>query len=687
MIPPEHITSNHDKSSQHVDGTQPSNGPAQPDDINSTPPLPHDGQVTGLPGIFYQPSTGQASAPQPITTGPIHSLKPGRSGFISLPGRTQSSPMTPVHTKPIVANEEKQPWRALHQAAHFTVWTLTPPFIQRPTLPLKHATLPCNVHSRVTQHRIAHSTTRLMPGLQPYLAARPLYRTSGGRWLEIFLLTIALFLTGLVHIYNLFDYPQYEMDEGTYMASAWSILQGQITPYPYGYGHPPLAWLQLGLLVQPLGGFFTFGSALNAGRVVMLAYLLGSTILVYLIVRHLGGGRGTGLLALIIFAISPLSVVYHRQVLLDNISTFWLLLAIYFLISHGQHLLFVFLAALALGCSILSKEVFLFFLPATLYTVWLVTTPFQRKFAMVNFLYVVLATGSTFLLLATLKGELFPYSWQLPGDTHPHLSLIQTYIEQSQRGTLEGSVTGAFTQWLRADPILTLCSFIPALFNLTVHFKRRGHRLMALFTFSFWLLLLRGGVVLPFYFIPLIPLAAINTALALESLSQRIEKAARLPILHLALPGCLIIILLGYNSQYMPALFTQHPTSAQHEVVNWIRDTIPQDAFIVINSYLYMDLHVPGGAGTRGDATYPLAHMHFNVASDPEIRHTLLKNDWRHIDYLVVDNDMLIDINTRPEMDLLKEALHHSKLRAQFHTDTQVRAMTISIYEVQPAST
>src|SRR6266513_2404475 len=181
-------------------------------------------------------------------------------------------------------------------------------------------------------------------------------------WLEAVLVVLSLATAFVFHAYNMFNYPRYELDEGTYISNAWAITQGLVSPYPYGYGHPPLAWMQIAAWMQLTGGPFTFGNALNSGRVFMLFYAVGSALLVYLIVRRWSGSLSAALLALIIFSLSPLSVTYQRQIYLDNIATFWLLLSLYFLAVSDIRLLFIVLAAISFCIFVLSKVIMLFLL-------------------------------------------------------------------------------------------------------------------------------------------------------------------------------------------------------------------------------------------------------------------------------------------------------------------------------------
>src|SRR6266480_6701001 len=348
--------------------------------------------------------------------------------------------------------------------------------------PLRKPTGNTIVAPKVMPHqetRIADSDTRLMPNVTLNTAkqtrALPL-----PTWLEAVLIVLSLATAFVIHAYNMFNFPRYELDEGTYMSNAWAITQGLISPYPYGYGHPPLAWMQIAAWIQLTGGPFTFGNALNSGRVFMLFYAVGSALLVYLIVSRMSGSRVAGLLALAIFSFSPLSITYQRQIYLDNIATFWLLLSLYLVVISRSRLLYIVLAGVSFGICFLSKEVFLIALPAMVYAAWLYTTKFQRKFGLVAFTYAILALCSIFVLLAVLKGELFPYSWHLPWDTHNHLSILDTFVGQAQRGQTGGSFIESWITWVQNDPLFIVLSVVIPAFNLAYGWWSRKHLMLAL---------------------------------------------------------------------------------------------------------------------------------------------------------------------------------------------------------------
>jgi 4-amino-4-deoxy-L-arabinose transferase-like glycosyltransferase len=586
--------------------------------------------------------------------------------------------------------------------------------------PLRKPTGNTTLMPKVMPHqetRIAGSDTRLMPNVMLNTAkqtrAIPL-----PTWLEAVIVILSLAATFAVHAYNMFNFPRYELDEGTYISNAWAITQGLISPYPYGYGHPPLAWMQMAAWMQITGGPFTFGNALNSGRVFMLFYAVGSSLLVYLIVRRWSGSRSAALLALIIFSLSPLSITYQRQIWLDNIATFWLLFSLYLLAVSNSRLLFIVLAAISFGISVLSKEIMLLFFPVMLYAAWLHTTKFQRKFSIVSFIYIVIAICSGFVLMAVLKDELFPYTWHLPWDTHPHLSMLDTFVGQAQRSQSNGSFITSWATWLDNDVFFIVCSIAAPLFNLVYglwnrrrlllhmilsvppfRFPNQGLRnklrsrdaikvpdknlLISLLAISFWLLLVRGGQVLSFYIIPLIPLVAINFAMALNTILSWPGKLVRFDVVRAVLLAIVIVAVIPYDIKATGFRFYQHPTSAQQQALVWVRTHVPHNSFIVINSYLYLDLRIPGGQGIGDGAPYPHAEVYWNVAGDPELHQQALDNNADRIDYIVADSEMLHDIQTvGGDMGIIDDALKNSVLRAEFRADDHNLQIVIQVWQV-----
>ena len=537
------------------------------------------------------------------------------------------------------------------------------------------------------KEQIAYSQTRLMP--QVDLEA-PTTRKGIPipAWLEISVVVIGLLISLTTHAINMFNFPLYEQDEGTYMAAAWAIQHGQLWPYAYGYGHPPAGWIQIAFLLNFVGGIFSFGNAINTGRVLMLLYTTGMALLIYLIVRRMTGSRVIAMVGLLIFAFSPMSTTFLRDVLLDNIGAFWFMLSLYLLVISESRLLYITLAGMAFGIAILSKETFVMFIPGMIYGVWLNTTRFQRKFALVAFIYTFAALGSSFVLMAILKGELFPYTpggW-FPWDQHPHLSLLSTYAGQVSRGQSQGSIEESISQWLQSDALLVLVSGGSIIFNVIVGWWKRQQFLFALLAICYWLLLLRGGVVYAFYIIPLIPLSVVNVVLAIDTILSGIIRVVRFEPVRVVLALAALALILSHDvsSASWSYVYTQHPTSAQNDALLWIRQHVPRSDFIVINSYLLTDLRATGGEGVGDGAPYPYANVYYNVVSDPTIRDAILHRNWNNIDYIVVDPAMLADIQTgiTGNYGLLKQAFDHSVEVAQFTAPDHNYQTSIFIYKV-----
>jgi 4-amino-4-deoxy-L-arabinose transferase-like glycosyltransferase len=128
-----------------------------------------------------------------------------------------------------------------------------------------------------------------------------------------------LIIAGVSHGFNMFNYPYYENDEGTYMSQAWSLLtRGELAPYTYWYDHAPGGWILIALWVKLTGGFFTFGASVNSGRVLMLILHLLSTALLYFIAKRLSKSTYTGIIAVFMF--------FHFLLwrFIFNVGCFWI---------------------------------------------------------------------------------------------------------------------------------------------------------------------------------------------------------------------------------------------------------------------------------------------------------------------------------------------------------------------------
>src|SRR5438105_7056996 len=247
--------------------------------------------------------------------------------------------------------------------------------------------------------------------------------------LERVLLLASLLMGAISHGYHLFLYPLYITDEGIYMQQAWSVLrEGQLSPYTYSYDHAPVGWLVLAGWVSILPHQFqAFGNSINTGRVLMLLVHIASVFLLFQIARRLSGSLIAAVVACFLFSLSPLAVFYQREVLLDNLMVFWLLLSLYLATSDDRRILTPLFSGLALGFSVLTKENAIFFVPVVAYLLYSkVRRRHNYRFALSFWLFGMLAIISLYFLYAGLKNELLPSHLNFNLNTQPadHVSLL-----------------------------------------------------------------------------------------------------------------------------------------------------------------------------------------------------------------------------------------------------------------------
>src|SRR6266699_5036119 len=308
----------------------------------------------------------------------------------------------------------------------------------------------------------------------------PAARTSS-RWivLERVLLLISLVTGAISHGYHLFLYPLYITDEGIYMQQAWSVLrEGQLSPYTYFYDHAPAGWLLIaGWVVFLPHQFQTFGNDINTGRVLMLLVHVASTFLLFQSTRRLSGSLIAAVVACFLFNLSPLAIYYQRQVLLDNLMVFWLLLSLYLATSEDRSILTPLFSGMALGVSVLTKENAIFFVPVVGYLLYgKVRQRYNYRFALTYWCFGVFSIVSLYFLYAVLKNELVPshFSFNLNQPPADHVALLYTIWQQLHR--TQGSIldphslfwTFSLGTWLPKDTFLLAGGIGAALINLFI---------------------------------------------------------------------------------------------------------------------------------------------------------------------------------------------------------------------------
>jgi hypothetical protein len=208
--------------------------------------------------------------------------------------------------------------------------------------------------------------------------------------------------------------------------------------------------------------------------------------------------------------------------------------------------------------------------------------------------------------------------------------------------------------------------------------RQRLIGVMGVMTLSLYAFLGRGGEVIGFYLVPLLPLLALNVALVfglaatklktfIDSLGGHAVIGRTIQLMTIA--PCLIGILGGYFSPNLGfqsnhfLLWNSDQTDAQVQAIEWVEEHVPPDSKVIIDCYMWTDLHDTGNFAKN----YPFAHWYWKVDLDPAITKGVFHNNWRNIDYIVTTDQMVNDVPAN-HLLLMEQALVHSTLLAHFDT-------------------
>ncbi|MET7765136.1 glycosyltransferase family 39 protein [Streptomyces sp. NPDC005393] len=517
-------------------------------------------------------------------------------------------------------------------------------------------------------------------------------------------LVFALFTGLLTHGYHLFRYPLYLTDEGIYMQRAWSLVrETRLSPYTYDYDHAPVGWITLAGWVFPLPKQFeTFGNAINTGRFLMLLVHVACVYLLFEITRRLSGSVLAASIAAFFFNVSPIAVYFQRQVLLDNLMMFWLLLSLFVLLRREVTIRSVFGGGLALGIALITKENALFFVPSFLYLLYrrIKGSP-SHRFTRTLWPFAAAAPIGGYVTYALLKNELLPsgFDFDLNNPPADHVSLLYTLWWQLNRnqGSLLSHNGLLHTSWLVRDSFLLIVGLGAMVISLWWGLRDRqrnlGFLIAGTLAFGYAFYLLRGSVVLDFYVTPLIPMFAINIGMVADrmlkaSYSSRFMRRAH-SVTRVALPSLVAAVLLlspasGYlvhtNTEGHVQIADQYQsklnlTGMQHAQIAWVRKHVPPNSRVIMDDDLWGELH-----DVR--PFYPYAHSHWNAASDPDLRDKLFKKRWQNVDYIIMSNKMrksILSNNADGRENWILQALRNST-RVWSVTQGNIK---LEIYRVQ----
>lgn len=464
---------------------------------------------------------------------------------------------------------------------------------------------------------------------------------------------------------NLQHYPYFENDEATYSTRATAFLDyGKLDHYTYWYDHAPAGWMFLSIFFGIARIVAPNMPELEVGRVVMTGLSVGVTVLVYLIGRALFKRRLPAVLASIILLISPLTIYYQRRILLDNIMIFWVLMAMWLIVKKKNNLALVMLSGLLFGVAVLTKLNAVFLAPVFL----LLIRQFNdhkiiRRHALVVWACIVGAVTSIWFLYAALKGELLPYSKNPANGAFEKISLFDSMRFQSSRGGVSylpwdhrSNFYINAVDWFAKDKLLiSLIAFscVVAVLLLVKKQWRKEVGIVMLAALSLLIFIVRGGVVLGFYFIPLVPfLALIAGRVTFWFLSLIKRQGLRIIVVVL-----IVDVFVSLQTINMAPLWSVNETSNQDRAVEWVKKNIPnKKALIISDNYALPDLIRAG---------YTNVDYQFKVEYDPDIHLKKYQDDWQNGQYIILSHEVLkqVDLGVTP---FVRSALDHSVLLASF---------------------
>ncbi|MFF3749885.1 ArnT family glycosyltransferase [Streptomyces sp. NPDC002018] len=503
------------------------------------------------------------------------------------------------------------------------------------------------------------------------LTVRPVVRFRRSRP-DLLLCGALLVAILLVQGWNIQHYPTLSDDEGTYLAQAWAVQEGKgLAHYTYWYDHPPLGWMQIAFLTWLPSLLSPESMTVAPMRFAMLLVSAAGAVLLYILARRLWLPRWAAGLAMVLFGLSPLSVVLQREIFLDNIAVMWMLLAFCLAASPHRHLWHHFAAGIAAAVGVLTKETMLVVLPALLVTMWRFSHRDTRKFALTGAITACALIGLFYPLFALLKGEL------LPGGGHVSLWDGITYqMSRPGSGFILDPGSGSYgvlQSWLYYDRVLPLGGVAGAvLLMVTLRWSVTARALAgpALAVVILTAVALRPSGYLPaMYVIQAMPFLALVLAGGAASVTHAVlrrrregRESGKLTVVRwtalaaLAATAAVYVAPRWYEGNR--TALTADANAPYRAAASWMAKEVPDPsrARVLVDDALWLDLVHAGYEPGLGAIWFYKADL------DPAVTETMPRG-WRDLDYVVASPTVRRDAR---DLATVRDALAHSDTVAVF---------------------
>jgi 4-amino-4-deoxy-L-arabinose transferase-like glycosyltransferase len=426
------------------------------------------------------------------------------------------------------------------------------------------------------------------------------------------------------------------------------------------------------------GIFGDGGFSIDTGRELMLVVTIISCSLLFTLARRLNMGRWVAAGAVLLFALSPLALFFHRAVLLDNVSIAWALAA-FVLARTPRRRLWAFAASGAcFAVSVLCKETTLILLPALLFAAAQNVDRRTRRYCLTLFVSFLGLIALSYPLYAALKGEL------LPGPGHVSLvgyTFVQLFTREATGSIFDpqSQAHGIVIAWLKLDPWLVGAALVLS----PIALARRSTRAISLAFLIQVAMVLRPGYLPNMYVIGMLPFAALVIAGAGETLWRKARglgaRAAgwsmSVAVVLAAVALALIVVPRWAHGDKVAT--TVRLDGPERAAERWLVDNVGRHQRLIVGDefWIYLIQHGFDHRPMRGGFFSRTVVVYWPLDYDPAVKRHF-PGGWRDFDYVVSTQAVRSTTRLTPTTAL---ALRHSRVVARFGQGEgriEVRAIT-----------